>query len=443
MHHQLCAGQAVYNEAIALHCCNGQKVWARVTLEPFRDTHNEIIEGRCILVDTTLQKQLEEQLRHAQRMEPIGTLAGGVAHDLSNILSAIVSYPDLLLMDVPRGSALYDPLIKIKGAGKRASAIVQDLLTLSRRGVSINEVISLNLIVQEYLVSPEYDDLVARHPDIQVEIDLSSALTAIKGSAVHLTKTLMNVVLNAAEAMPQGGRIQISTRNQIVDDGDERLKGRPGEHAVLSVIDNGYGIAPEDLKKVFEPFFTKKVMGRSGTGLGMAIVWAAVQDHNGFIHIQSKVGQGTRVELFFPGTTEKQAGTGLQQPSVEPLGKGERILVVDDNDEHREIAIRMLSRLGYEVNAVESGEAAIEKFRNASTPDLVVLDMVMGSGMDGLSTYRRLLEYVPKQKAVMASAMVASGGEKKALALGVGAYVKKPYSLNEIGAAVRCVLDMP
>ena len=445
MHRQLRAGKTVYNEAIGLYCRDGRTIWVNITLEPFRNTQNEIIEGRCILVDTTLQKQLEEQLRHAQRMEAIGTLAGGVAHDLSNILSAIVSYPDLLLMDVPSDSAFYDPLLKIKGAGKRAVAIVQDLLTLSRRGVSTTEVVDLNLIVGEYLQSPEYDDLLARYPDIQVEIDLSPESTAIKGSAIHLTKTLMNVVLNAAEAMPEGGRIQISTRNQTIEAGDKRLKGegQAGEYAVLLVIDNGYGIAPEDLKRVFEPFFTKKVMGRSGTGLGMAIVWAAVQDHHGFINIQSQVGQGTQVELFFPATREKQVSTGLRQARIEHLGKGERILVVDDNDEHREIAIRMLTRLGYEVNAVASGAAAVEKFEKSFAPDLVVLDMRMESDMDGLSTYRRILQRAPQQKVIIASGLAESSGEKKALELGVGAWVKKPYSLREIGAAVRNALDGP
>jgi len=441
MHQLLQNGRPVYNETIELIRNDRQPVWVNVTLEPFLNAQGQIVEGRCILVDTTQQKRLEDQLRKAQRMEAIGTLAGGVAHDLSNILAAIVSYPDLLLMDVPPESPLYDPLVKIKGAGMRAAAIVQDLLTLSRRGVAVTETVCINDVVKEYLKSPEYEDLVARHPNIQVETDFAPQLVAIRGSTIHLTKTLMNILLNAAEALPEGGRIHIETRNQLIEADDFRLKGQPGEHAVLAVTDNGHGIAPDDLKKVFEPFFTKKVMGRSGTGLGMAIVWAAVQDLNGFIDIQSQVGQGTKVELFFPATFDKQT---LQPPNHEHMeynGNGEQILVVDDDAEHREIAIRMLIRLGYQVTAVESGEAAIAKFEQNFRPDLVVLDMILEPGLDGLSTYQRILDSCPQQKAVIASGFAESSRVRKARELGVGAYVKKPYSLKEIGTAVRYVLD--
>jgi PAS domain S-box-containing protein len=441
MQRQLMDGQAVHNEAIALTGRDEHPVWVNVSLQPFRNLQNQIVEGRCILVDTTMQKQLEEQLRQAQRMEAIGTLAGGVAHDLSNILSAIVSYPDLLLMDVPPESPLHDPLVKIKGAGKRAAAIVQDLLTLSRRGVAVTEVLSLNQVVEAYLASPEYDDLVKHHADIYVEIALSPELAAIKGSAIHLTKTIMNVMLNAAEAMPQGGRIQLLTRNQTIGADDRRLKGEPGEYAVLSVSDNGYGIAPEDIRKVFEPFFTKKVMGRSGTGLGMAIVWAAVQDLKGFIDIHSQVGCGTQVELFFPATTEKQASQPLKDMPVENTGRGETVLVIDDNDEHREIANRMLERLGYRVIAVESGEAVLEKFSQSFTPDLVLIDILLEQGLDGLATLQRILEIAPKQKAVVTSGFAESNRVKKAQELGAAAYLKKPYSLREIGAIVRQVLN--
>ena len=442
MQQQLIKGQAVHNEAIALTGRENRTVWVNVSLEPFRNLQNQIVEGRCILIDTTVQKQLEEQLRQAQRMETIGTLAGGVAHDLSNILSAIVSYPDLLLMDVPPDSPLHEPLVKIKGAGKRAAAIVQDLLTLSRRGVAVTEVLNLNQVVEAYLGSPEYDDLVKRHADIRFEVDLCPELKAIKGSAIHLTKTIMNVVLNAAEAMPQGGLIQIRTRNQSIEAHDRRLKGEPGEHAVLCVSDNGYGIAPEDIKKVFEPFFTKKVMGRSGTGLGMAIVWAAVEDLKGFIDIKSQVGRGTQVELFFPATTEKHAPQSLKEVPLQPVGSGETILVIDSDDEHREIANRMLERLGYQVVAVESGDAALEKFSQSLKPDLVLIDMLMEHGLDGIETLRRILEFSPKQKIIVTGGFAGSSFVKKARELGAGAYLKKPYSLREIGTTVLQVIGL-
>ncbi len=437
MHELLMSGQSFHNETIELIDSEGRSLWVHVSLEPFRNSKGLIVEGRCIIVDITKQKYLEEKLQRAQRMETIGTLAGGVAHDLSNILSAIVSYPDLLLMDISPDSHLYDPLLKIKGAGHRAAAIVQDLLTLSRRGVPIADVVDLNDTVNLFINSPECEDLMERHPGVTMEKKLNSEEVCVKGSPVHLAKTLMNIVFNSAEAIVEKGHIRITTGKQTIESGQYD----PGEYAVLTVEDNGHGIAAEDIKRVFEPFFTKKVMGRSGTGLGMAIVWAAVEDHKGFIEIDSRVGHGTKVQLFFPLTMEERK---FPIPVGDPMqydGKGEKVLVVDDDVEHREIAIRMLTRLGYDVKAAESGEAAIAKFKNNYRPDIVMLDMMLGAGLDGLETYRAILKFSPGQRAIISSGYSESSRVKKARRLGVGAYVKKPYSLKEIGAAVRYEID--
>jgi two-component system, cell cycle sensor histidine kinase and response regulator CckA len=433
-------GRAVHNEALELTNQQGRSVWVDVSLEPFQDDQGRVIEGRCVLIDTTERKHFEEQLRRAQRMEAIGTLAGGVAHDLSNILSSIVSYPDLLLMDINADNPWHAPLLKIKQAGLRAAAIVHDLLTLARRGVVTIEVTNLNDTVNEYLKSPELEDLLVRHSNVRVEADLEQNLVDIKGSPVHLSKTLMNIVNNSAEAMPDGGLIRIATQVQSIPEGDKRLKGPSGEHALLRVSDNGLGIAPEDLERIFEPFFTKKVMGRSGTGLGMAIVWASIQDHNGFIEVQSQVGRGTTVDMYFPGTHEKRSVQAAVPALGELQGRGEMILVVEDDIEYREIAAQMLTRLGYRVSAVASSEAAIEHAQRQK-PDLVVLGMVLGSELDGLATYRRLTEIQPGQKAIISSGFSESDRMRRARDLGAGPLIKKPYSLKEIAMAVRQELD--
>ena len=241
-------------------------------------------------------------------MEAIGTLAGGVAHDLNNILSGIVSYPELLLMDLPEDSPLRKPIETIKKSGEKAAAIVQDLLTLARRGVETTEVVNLNQIVTDYLGSPEFSKLQLNHPGITTRTRLDDDLLNIVGSPVHLSKTVMNLVTNAAEAMPDGGTIVIRTENRYLEAETVGYESAvTGDFVTLTVSDAGIGIPPEEMERIFEPFYTKKAMGRSGTGLGMAVVWGTVKDHRGHIDIRSAVGRGTDIALYFPATRRKVA----------------------------------------------------------------------------------------------------------------------------------------
>jgi CheY-like chemotaxis protein len=374
-------------------------------------------------------------------MEAIGMLAGGVAHDLNNILSGIVSYPELLLMDLPQESRLRKPILTIQKSGERAAAVVQDLLTLSRRGVVATEVVNLRKIVSEYLKSPEHKKLLSYHPKVKLETLLESNLLNISGSPVHLSKTVMNLLYNAAESMSDGGRVFISLKNRYID---RPISGYDavdeGDYVVLTVSDTGIGIAPEDMERIFEPFYTKKVMGRSGTGLGMAVVWGTVKDHNGYIDIQSTVGEGTTFTLYFPATREKSAGGKSLLTFEDYKGRGESILVVDDVAEQREIASEMLEKLGYSVTSVSSGEEAIDYIRDNSA-DLLVLDMIMDPGIDGLETYKRILKLRPGQKAIIVSGFTESNRAREAQKLGAGAYVKKPYLIEKIGITVRDELD--
>jgi two-component system cell cycle sensor histidine kinase/response regulator CckA len=386
------------------------------------------------------RRQLEARLQKAQRMEAIGTLAGGVAHDLNNILSGLVSYPELLLMDMPQNSHLRKPILTIQKSGEKAVAIVQDLLTLARRGVSVTELVSANQIVSEYLKSPEYEKLKTYHPHVTTETHLEKDLLNIIGSPIHLAKTIMNLVSNAAEAMLEGGKIIISTENRYIDTPNKHEELGAGEYVVLTISDTGIGISPEDMERIFEPFYTKKVMGRTGTGLGMAVVWGTVKDHDGYIDVQSQVGKGTTFILYFPATREKSE-TDQSPLSIEDyIGEGESIMVVDDVEEQREIASSMLKRLGYSALAVSSGEEAADYLKSHSV-DLIILDMIMDPGIDGLDTYQRILKFYPEQKAIIASGFSETERVKEALTLGAGAYIKKPYLLEKIGVAVRRELD--
>jgi len=385
--------------------------------------------------------RLESQLQQARKMEAIGTLAGGVAHDLNNILSGIVGYPDLLLMQLPEDSPLRKPIVTMKETGKKAATIVRDMLTLARIGVADFEVISLNAVISEYLGSPEYKKLKSYYPGVEVECGLETDLMNILGSPAHLSKTIMNLVSNAAEAITEKGKITISSENRYIDrpiSGYENVE--EGDYIVFTVSDTGAGISPEDIKRVFEPFYTKKKMGRSGTGLGMAVVWGTIKDHNGYIDVQSTVEKGTTFTLYFPMTRQELSKDQVGLPIEDYMGRGESILVVDDVKDQREIASTMLSELGFSVTVVSSGEEAVEYLQTNSV-DLLLLDMIMDPGMDGLDAYKKIVEIHPDQKAIIASGFSETARLKKAQKLGAGQYLRKPYILEKIGMVVRKELD--
>ena len=398
----------------------------------------------AIIHDISKRKKLEndkiaalKQLQQAQKMEAIGLLAGGVAHDLNNVLSGIVSYPELLLMDLPEDSPLRGAILTIQDSGKKAASIVEDLLTLARRGVTNIEILNINTIINDYLESPEYQALIRFHQNISIQTDLESDLYNITGTTIHLKKTIMNLVSNAAEAMLNGGNIIISTRNQYIDvpiKGYEKI--REGDYILLTIQDTGTGIDPDDIKRIFEPFYTSKIMGRSGTGLGMSVVWGTVQDHNGYIDIESNPGKGTKFQLYFPATKKQIEPEKALIAIKDYIGNGESILVIDDVKEQREIAHKLLTRLNYTVKTISSGEEAIEYMSN-NHANLLLLDMIMEPGMDGLDTYIQILKLHPKQKAIIASGFSDTDRVKQAQKLGAGEYIKKPYTLEKIGIAVH------
>jgi two-component system cell cycle sensor histidine kinase/response regulator CckA len=278
------------------------------------------------------------------------------------------------------------------------------------------------------------------HPHVTYKTDIEENLLNIKGSPVHLEKTIMNLMSNASEAISSRGEVSIRTENKYLD---KPIRGydymREGDYVVLTVSDNGRGISATDIKKIFEPFYTKKTMGRSGTGLGLAVVWGTVKDHDGYIDVQSEDGKGSTFKIYLPVTREELSRVQQKISPEQYIGKGESILVVDDVKEQREVATSMLSRLGYKVHAVSSGEDAVTYLRSQEV-DLLLLDMIMDPGIDGLETYQQVLKINPKQKAVIVSGFSETDRVKKAQELGAGAYVKKPYILEKLGIAIRSEL---
>ena len=396
-------------------------------------------EGRPATInfirDITEQKRLEVQLQQAQKMTSLGLLAGGVAHDLNNVLAGIVSNPELILLDLPEDSKLRKPIETILESGHRATAIVQDLLTVARGVATTKEPLKLNDLVSDYLSSPEFKKLKQFHPTVTIKINLDSNLFNMRGSHVHIRKVIMNLVSNASEAIEDSGNVIISTMNRYID---RPLRGYDdvtiGEYAVLAVSDDGSGISSGDLEKIFDPFYTKKVMGRSGTGLGLAVVWNVVQDHEGYIDVKSDQN-GTTFELYLPITREEISGEDLSIPIKDYKGNGETILVVDDVESQIDISCKMLDKLGYKTKAASSGEEAVE-YMKENTVDLILLDMIMGPGINGRETYKQIIKMHPNQKAIITSGFSETDDVKEAQRLGAGQYIKKPLTLEKIGIAV-------
>ncbi len=385
---------------------------------------------------------VNKKLQQSQKMEAIGMMAGGVAHDLNNILSGVINYPELMLIKLPKDSEFRKPLEAVIRSGNRAADVVADLLTVARGIASKKHSCSLNSIVDDYLESPEASSLRSRHPQISIEKELDKNIGNISCSRTHIFKSIMNLVVNSAESMGGEGNILIRTKGNVFHNAEEGDERHQGEFSVLEVRDSGKGIAEHDLKRIFEPFYTRKAMGVSGTGLGLTIVWNTVQEHGGHVDVASDATSGTCFSLSFPVCSDDCENNELTQKPVDLNGSGEIILVVDDEEDQREIASSILRSLNYTVVTASSGEAGME-FLKRSRADLVLLDMLMPPNMNGLETYKKFAEICPGQKAVIVSGFSESDDVKKALDLGVSEFLGKPYAGEQLALAVKRTLKLP
>ncbi len=439
-------------ESVSLSPENITKVLCRSALSPTEiELHNgKIFQHQCYefgekgqmltFFDITDLKENQRNLVQAKKTETIGLMAGGVAHDLNNILSGIVSYPDLLLSQLSEESNLRQPIETIKKSGQRAAAVVADLLTITRGAISQKEVANINTLVKEYLTSPEGMQLKELYPEVIISTELSTQPLYCKCVPMQIKKCLMNVIANAAEAIGSSGTVNISVAVDI----PSSLLPLPkelemSELLVITVSDNGPGISEEDIKHIFEPFYSRKVMGRSGTGLGLTIVWNTLKDHGGGILVESDK-RGTLFHLLLP----VEHGLDLEAKSlstvVEMQGNGEHILVVDDEQLQRDIASRMLSTLNYQITAVASGEEAMRLIKEQEF-DLILLDMVMSPGINGRETFEQIVTLKPEQRAVIISGYSGSEDIDMARSLGVKESLLKPYTVKQLGETVKKALS--
>lgn len=407
----------------------------------------EILGFEGFLIDITRSKRieeekkfLEERLNRAERMESVGTLAGGVAHDLNNMLGALIGNAEILKMDMKNSDSSYNKVEGIMTAAQKAAKVVQDLLTMARRGVVFKDPASLNKIIADQLKSSEIRNLLSSHPYVEIETKYDRNLLDINASAIHIERVITNLISNSVRAISGHGTITIRTENRYLEVPLMGYEAVPkGEYAVLSVSDTGMGIFPEHMKNLFEPFYMRKTLKKGGSGLGLSVVWGALKDHDGYVDVTSEPGEWTIFSLYFPVTRDNIVKR-VERSVEEYMGYGETILVIDDEDVQCSVAEKMLTRLNYVVKTVESGEEALEYLTDHDV-DLILLDMIMEPGMDGYDTYRRILEIKKKQKAIIFSGFTKTERVKMAQDLGAGEFIMKPYIMEQLGIAVRKELD--
>jgi two-component system, cell cycle sensor histidine kinase and response regulator CckA len=379
-------------------------------------------------------------LNQTSKMNAIGTLTGGIAHDFNNILQAIISYNHLLMIQKSEADPDWKYLGKIKGLTKRATDLINQLLLFSSKMESKLTSVDVNEEIRNY-----YKLLLRTLPKtIRLQFDLVDDLRPVKGDAAQLGQIIMNLSVNAKDAMPDGGELCIRTRNVIFSDPvfRDNTQIKEGGYVQLSMSDTGCGIDKEALEHIFEPFFTTKGLGK-GTGIGLSVVYGIIKNHSGYIFCSSEPGKGTSFDLYLPALadalqSERIAGQG---PTEEMSTGHETILLVDDESSLLETGEELLSYLGYNVITANSGEEALEVIeREKDRISLVILDLMM-PGMGGEKCLPEILRIMPSLKVIVASGYTASSAAGRIQEMGAAAFIKKPYQLDDLSRIIRDLVD--
>ncbi len=426
-------------------CSDGSKKYieARISTTDYMGKPAKVMTMHDISVRIQHEKEkiaLEKKLAKASKLNALGLMAGSVAHDLNNILTAVVSYPDLLMLQMDEKEKYYSEIQEIHRAGKRAAAIVSDLVTFARGGVRKKTVSDFNTIIQDYLDSIEHGERLKAYPNAVVQISLQKNLHNMECSPVHMRKVLLNLVGNALESVGDDGILTIQTRNCTISQSisNDLFVLPPGEYVQLTVSDNGSGIDSEKIDHIFDPFYTTKETGKGGTGLGLTIIWNIVQEHRGWIEVEP-LNPGVAFIIYLP-STEHALPVEESSASYDSLkGNNEKILVVDDQPEQNMVVAGILNKLGYRNHSVTSGEEAVSYLQKNSA-DLVILDMMMGNGLNGRQTYEKILDLHPDQKAVVLSGYCDAEEVERTKSLGINVFIQKPISVEILGKEIQGVL---
>jgi len=404
-------------------------------------------EGRTLgimtsFMDITERKRLQAQVLQAQKMDALGQLAGGITHDFNNLLTAVSGYLQLLLIDAPQDTQMHQDLMQIKAAVDRGTGLTRQLRLFTRQASGNRQSVSLNEVARETW------EIFKRTfpPEITVQLDLASTLWTIEADPNQISQVLVNLCVNARDAMTDansesaGGMLTIETAN--VETTEERIgryvTAQPGRYVLLRVRDTGVGMAAELLDRLFIPFVTTK-SARSGTGLGLAVVYGIVTSHHGFIDVQSTVGKGSVFEILFPMAAQQKAA-GHEEAAVPPLARGHgRILIVDDEQQVREIMSRVLESCGYEVTSAEDGRDALARFADGVGIDLVILDMMM-PGMGGRECLAHLRQRNPGVRVLVTTGYTSDGSAQELLHEGALGIVEKPLDLKGFAEKVQKII---
>ncbi|MBT7170649.1 MAG: PAS domain S-box protein, partial [Phycisphaerales bacterium] len=405
---------------------------------PIRNDDGEILGVVMVFQDVTEQHLLQERLNHSQKMESIGQLAGGVAHDFNNILAGIMGHAELLVNEIPKESMPQSYLSSIISSCDRAADLVSQLLNFARKGKILSSAIDLHEIISEseQLLRTTMDK------SISIRSDLTASVSSVVGDPTQLQSMILNLAINARDVMPHGGEFVIHTENITLNEAYCRISEfdvAPGDYLLLSVRDTGCGISAEVLPHIFDPFFTTKPTGE-GTGLGLASIHGVVTSHHGAICVYSEEGTGSEFHIYLPVSDNAVPIAPVVHPG-EPKGGGETILLIDDEPMIRNMAWSILSDMGYTVLLAENGRRGVELYRdNIETIDLVVLDMIMPV-LSGRETFGELHEINPAVKVVMASGFAHDDRIEEMLSLGAKQFVRKPFRIGQFAYALRAALD--
>ncbi len=423
---------------------DGQKIALELTASLLRDANGTPIGFRGFLRDVSQkkeaeveQKKLEIQVQQAQKMESIGTLAGGIAHDFNNILMGIQGNASLMAIKTDAGHPAYEKIKNIETYVENGTELTQQLLGFARRGKYHAMSTDINNVIEKSA------GMFGRtKKEIRIQMDLVPEIWTVEVDRGQIEQALLNLYVNAWQAMPEGGSLKLKTENIIL--GEDFINSQPyqveaGDYIKITVNDTGVGIDKETQVRIFEPFFTTKEMGR-GTGLGLASVYGIIKNHSGYINVYSEVGQGTSFAIYLPASVKAvQPEVKTVAPTV-VTGNG-TILLIDDEKMIIDVGQELLQELGYDVLTASSGQDAIEIYRQKSAQiDLVIMDLIM-PGMSGGETYDRLKKINTRVKVLLSSGYSINGQAAKIIERGCDGFIQKPFNINQLSEKIQGIIS--